>query len=359
MHEYGKLTRADLSRIACLTETAVSALTTDLVNLGVLQQRRKNSEDDCSSAIELSLNPSASLAVGISIEDPNRMVLNITNLVGDVVAFAVGEDFDNLDVGYVISQVRNLFVHNDLDYTRLAAVGMATPNQLVQCERVSQLCAQLEQRLCKKVWVQDSLSLAALAERANHRIGDQVSIFVRASDDLRVVLMLPDRRPSVHQKVGGNSGHLIVPWISERCTCGNTGCINGHVGNGNLIQRTQSAGLKTSTVQELIALCRAGEPTAERLVADAGRAVGYALAMLINPFAPCTIIVSGALNDAGDHYFTPLREMARHYCVGENFSSSTIKASPLCADSPAIGAAIYALSKTDDIYAGAGEIIKS
>ena len=54
------------------------------------------------------------------------------------------------------------------------------------------------------------------------------------------------------------------------------------------------------TLAEVIELARAGDPPAQRVIADAGRAIGVGVATLCNLLNPRRVIVGGELSAAGD-----------------------------------------------------------
>jgi predicted NBD/HSP70 family sugar kinase len=57
----------------------------------------------------------------------------------------------------------------------------------------------------------------------------------------------------------------------------------------------------------MLALARAGDPGCRRVLADAGRALGNALAVLLNVLNPEVIVVGGELSAAGDLLLDGLR----------------------------------------------------
>jgi predicted NBD/HSP70 family sugar kinase len=69
------------------------------------------------------------------------------------------------------------------------------------------------------------------------------------------------------------------------------------------------------TMREMLARAAAGDAGCQRVVADAGRAIGVAVANLSNLVNPEMVIVGGELASAGDILIDPLREVVRRFAI--------------------------------------------
>ena len=68
-------------------------------------------------------------------------------------------------------------------------------------------------------------------------------------------------------------------------------------------------------VHELIERAHRGDSLSQRVIADAGRSIGVALANLCNVFNPERVIVGGDLSAAGDVLLAPIAESIRRYAI--------------------------------------------
>ena len=75
-----------------------------------------------------------------------------------------------------------------------------------------------------------------------------------------------------------------------------------------------SRGEEIST-RRLLELSATGDAAAQRLIGDAGRAVGIAVANLCNLVNPGCVIVGGDLSAAGDVLLDPLRDSVRRNAI--------------------------------------------
>ena len=91
---------------------------------------------------------------------------------------------------------------------------------------------------------------------------------------------------------GGEFGHIKVVRDGRTCGCGASGCLSAYVAAPALIARARQAA-SVQSVDEIIALADAGHDEVRRVLAEAGRFLGLAMADLINIFNPPAIVLGG------------------------------------------------------------------
>lgn len=110
----------------------------------------------------------------------------------------------------------------------------------------------------------------------------------------------------------GDIGHIQVTAPDEgpapACRCGNTGCIEAYAGGWALIRDLRAAGHDVSSVPEVVALVKAGDPSATALSRRAGRFIGIALSDAVSLLNPEVVVIGGDLAAAADHLFAGIRE---------------------------------------------------
>jgi predicted NBD/HSP70 family sugar kinase len=110
----------------------------------------------------------------------------------------------------------------------------------------------------------------------------------------------------------GEIGHTTIDENGLVCECGGRGCLNT-LANGDAIikQLWQSHGDKVS-IADVIKLAHDGDVGCRRVLADAGRHIGVAMANMYNLLDPELIVLGGNLAAAGAILLDPLCEsMAR------------------------------------------------
>jgi len=111
----------------------------------------------------------------------------------------------------------------------------------------------------------------------------------------------------------GDIGHNELPIQDEMepplCRCGNTGCVEAYAGGWALVRDLRAEHHDIDTVDQAVALVRAGDPTAVRLTRRAGRILGAALADAVSLLNPRVIVVGGQLAQAEEQLFAGMREI--------------------------------------------------
>jgi predicted NBD/HSP70 family sugar kinase len=108
----------------------------------------------------------------------------------------------------------------------------------------------------------------------------------------------------------GDIGHVRVSGHDDvTCRCGNSGCLEAVAGGRALAARLTSEGRDAASSRDVVALVKAGDPLAIRLVRDAGRCLGEVLATCVNLFNPGAIVIGGALGQAHEPLLAGVREV--------------------------------------------------
>jgi len=110
--------------------------------------------------------------------------------------------------------------------------------------------------------------------------------------------------------LAGEFGHITVNDQGRICRCGNRGCLETVVGGPYLLDLLpHRSGEPRPTLEQLIAAAVDGDLGSRRVIADAGRAVGAAAAVLCNLLNPQRLIIGGELATAGALLLEPIQEM--------------------------------------------------
>ena len=107
----------------------------------------------------------------------------------------------------------------------------------------------------------------------------------------------------------GEIGHTPVrdgPGVG--CGCGNVDCLEVVAGGAALVRDLAAAGRDVTSVADVIALVKQGDPDAVRLVRTAGRRLGEVLAAAVNLVNPAVVAIGGDLVGAFDPLVAGVRE---------------------------------------------------
>jgi predicted NBD/HSP70 family sugar kinase len=110
----------------------------------------------------------------------------------------------------------------------------------------------------------------------------------------------------------GDIGHtraaVADPFEPLPCRCGNVGCVEAYAGGWALIRDLVAAGVEVEDVAGVVTLVRQGNLDAVRLVRQAGRVLGDAVADLVSILNPESIVMSGQLADCDEVLLSGVRE---------------------------------------------------
>jgi glucokinase len=110
-----------------------------------------------------------------------------------------------------------------------------------------------------------------------------------------------------HLGRAGHFGHLTVDYAcTERSIVGMPGALECFIGNYNIRERSNG---RFETTHHLIAAYREGDPVAQECWGRSIRALGSAIASLVNILDPEAVIIGGGIAAAGDALFAPLAAM--------------------------------------------------
>jgi predicted NBD/HSP70 family sugar kinase len=108
----------------------------------------------------------------------------------------------------------------------------------------------------------------------------------------------------------GDIGHIRVTADEEVvCRCGNVGCLEAVAGGRAIAARLRAAGMEASNARDVVALVRAGDASAARMVREAGRMLGDVLASAVNFFNPAVIVIGGDVAGAHEQLLAGVREV--------------------------------------------------
>jgi len=110
----------------------------------------------------------------------------------------------------------------------------------------------------------------------------------------------------------GEIGHTTIDENGLVCECGGRGCLNTLANPHAILRQLSQSHRDLPSIVEVIRLANDGDAGCRRVLADAGRHIGVAMANMYNLLDPEVIVLGGNLAAAGGTLLRPLCEsMAR------------------------------------------------
>jgi predicted NBD/HSP70 family sugar kinase len=335
LSQRGVASRAEIARITGLSRSTVSSLVTDLQRAGLVTERTADAPSEVGQVgrppVLIALDRSAGAVVGVDFGHSHIAVA-----VADLSHTVLAETWESIDVDHnsvegmdtAARMVEQALTEADVDRAQVLGVGMGMPGPISGDRQVVgspsilpswvgiNAAVEMERRLSLPVRVENDANLGALAEwmwGAGRGFTDIA--YIKASSGVGAGLVVGGR---LHRGVGGTAGEIGHTHFRDEgdvCRCGNRGCVET-VARTDVITSSISVGRgRELTVAEVIDLARAGDPPARRVIGDAGRYIGVAVANLCNLLNPQRVIVGGELSVAGEVLLGPLSDSLSRYAI--------------------------------------------
>ena len=255
-------------------------------------------------------------------------------------------------IGDIVDCVNKL--KRDLSALRLAGVGIGVPgfirlkegfitnsNNLPYLENYPVRDA-IEKRLGTPIILENDANAAALGEKwmgAGREVDDLV--LVTLGTGVGGGIIMDGRVLHGMDGMAAELGHLTIDPFGPPCGCGNLGCLE-KLASATAVESTamlMSLSAHPLTSKEVYELAVNGNVKAQAIFAQMGRALGIALANLINTFNFPLYLLSGGMLPAWDLFWPELEAHVKMRSFTYRNSKTRIEAATLGSEAGLIGAA--------------------
>lgn len=354
----GPLTQAELARQTGLSTATISNIVTKMTGSGVVETEQTTSRGRRALLVRLTNN--GTVAVGVDFGRRHLRVVVAT--VGYVV---VAEEFVELPIGFsadtgigiAATVVSHLLEAVGLLPTSVLGIGIGVPGPIDQRtgtvltgailpEWVGIRLPELEARFRSPVSFDNDANLGALAEVSwgpHGAVRDLV--FIKVGSGIGAGLILGGKPFYGHLGVTGEIGHEMILDTGERCHCGNRGCLETVASTSAMMSALARNGRPVSTA-DIVRNAAMGDATTLAVIADAGVAIGRALATASNLINPEIIVVGGPLTALGDLLLDPIRQSLERHAIPSIGAATAVVMSSLGERAEALGAAALILHRS-------------
>jgi predicted NBD/HSP70 family sugar kinase/DNA-binding XRE family transcriptional regulator len=374
----GSLTQAEIARTTGLSAATVSNIVRELRSAGTLTVTPTSSGGRRAQSV--SLARATGLIVGVEI-GADRLWSVLCNHDHEVLA----EESIPYDAASSVERglrrtewlVSTLLRQARVDRSAVRGVGVGVPGPidavsgqvaapaLLPAWHGAGIGTELSDRLDLPVYVDNDANAAALGELlwgAGRGISDMV--YLKLATGVGAALVLRGDVYPGAAGFAGEIGHITVDEQGRICRCGNRGCLETLVGGPYLVdllpgRRPEGpatpAGAHTRgtpSLRTLVDAAIAGDLGCRRIVADAGRAVGAATAILCNVLNPSRVVVGGQLAETEDLLLNPIRETLQRQALPNAAAGVEVVPAQLGERAIALGAVAHverALARAADL----------
>jgi predicted NBD/HSP70 family sugar kinase len=370
----GTASRAEIARATGLSRSTVSSIVSDLLEAGIVAEQEDvpgvaHGEQGGRPPVLLSLEKSAGVALGVDFGHTHLRVA-VSDLSHEVLAEAAR----NLDVDHSAAEgldaaadlVDDVLKRAGVARKRVLGVGMGVPGPINRATGAVgssailpswvgvDAAAEMTKRLRMPVHVENDANLGALAECVwGSGKGFSDLIYIKLSSGVGAGLLLGGRLYRGTGGTAGEIGHIPVQNGTAICRCGNRGCLETVASARAIAEQVGVSRGEPVSTKELLELAASGDAAAGRLIGEAGREIGVALAGLCNLVNPDCVIVGGDLSATGGLITEPILESIRRYAIASAADQVNVVAGVLGERAELLGALALVLNASDGVL-GAG-----
>jgi len=207
----------------------------------------------------------------------------------------------------------------------------------------------LADRLGLPVTLEHDAKAAALGEyHYGAGRGERDMIYIVVGTGVGSALILDGKVHRGRNNSAGEVGHITIRSEGELCSCGNVGCVESFTA-GPAIARTYRRALAATgapgpaesieaiTTEIIVERARGGEMLAVQVLADAGEALGTAVATLAMILDVELYVIGSSVAKAGDLLLEPARRAVAHHAHRSVAARVRIVRSELEDDGPILG----------------------
>lgn len=359
----GSASRAELARATGLAPSTVTSLVAALVEEGVLRTADHTGRTGVGRPGQrLTLGRRAGVVVGIDL-GRRHLKVAVADLSHSLLArVEVTKQEDQKaaqDIELVLDQVPLALQTAGVTRDEVLALGMGLPGPVhvtgelgdstilpgwvgVRAEEA------LGEALGMPVGVDNDANLGALSEsKWGAGAGVPDLVYLKVSTGIGAGLVIDSRLYRGAGHTAGEIGHTVIDPGGPVCRCGNRGCLEMYAGSGAILAALQQTHPEVTDLARVVGHALGGDAGCRRVVADAGRAIGSALATLCNIVNPARVIVGGTLGEAGDLLLEPMRTAVRRGAVRSAAHDVAIVGASLGHDAELMGAVALALERAE------------
>ncbi|WP_420868052.1 ROK family transcriptional regulator [Bifidobacterium simiarum] len=364
LHLNGVSSRAHIARELGLTPAAITKITAQLIDMGIISETGNLDGIKKRRSIGLKLNESKYRVIGVKFAR-SIIQIGVFDLGGNLESAQTLPPVDNDDIPATLEDIKtrvNALLDRD---PSIVAIGMAVPGPYLRDEgRIAVVTSMIgwqnvnfldeyEHAFRVPVFIEQDARAGALAQSLfNPHVSSNNIAYYLVGEGVGLGLM--DHGGLINGELGAATeiGHISIDVNGEACECGNRGCLERYCSAVRLHRLINEAGVVEGSESMTHAdACRAlfarlgHDDVCDELFRSLATYVGYGCAMIINAFNPKQIAIGDILAEAGQPLLDTVREVVRQRIIPALSETTEILLSDLPADATLSGAAAVAAAQ--------------
>jgi len=339
----GTASHSELARATGLSRATVLNIVRELTDSGLVTVTE--GERHGRRTMDVSFNRRAGVVVGIDFGQ-RHLRMAVSDLAHEVLAegcesLALGHNAHD-DLALVSRVLCRLLDTAHVPRDDVVGVGMGLPAPVDPLTGEVGLpsilpgwmgvpaAAEVSKALGAPVIVDNDANLGAVAEMTwGAAKGRSDVVYIKASTGIGAGLVIGGTLYRGAAGTAGEIGHMTIDEDGPLCRCGNRGCLESYAGSTALVELLRTGHGPDVTPRHLIELGLDGDVGARRVLSDAGRYIGIAVANLCNLVAPQLVVIGGELAQVGSLLLDPIRAVIARRSVPTAANAAEIVPSSL------------------------------
>jgi predicted NBD/HSP70 family sugar kinase len=335
IYDAGRISRADVARLTGLTRTTVSDVMDGLIAEGLSREVGRGPSTGGKAPILLEVPEEARLLIGVDLGDRVFTAATV-NLRGEILdrVDVPSEDADGEEALALALDV----IARILKTTAgpILGIGIGAPGLVDRADgRVIQavkrdwrqlpLASIVAERFGLPVHVANDAQAAGLAEHVFGAERGLNLVTVKVGQGIGAGLVLNGELFEGDGFGAGEIGHTVVDPDGSVCRCGRRGCLETVASARAVLDRLSAVCGRPVSLEEAVALVKAGDQDARAIVTLAGVNLGAALAGLVGMLHVRRIVLAGTMVAFGDHWLEAVASTANQRALPALISDTTFE----------------------------------
>ncbi len=319
-------------------------------------------------------------AVGIDIGGTN-VKIGLVSREGEVIEFSefpTPKSPPDVAVSLIADETRTVLKIAESDFGSIAGIGIGFPGAIRQPEGIVEAAPNLKgwggiflRKLFREAFDRDILidndaNIAALAEYVwGAGKGQSPLVLFTLGTGVGGGIVIDGK---IYRGAWGGAaeiGHQTIDMDGRLCNCGNRGCLEAIVGSrgvasrawelldndkGSILWEMMGSNFDTLDARLVGSAAKEGDPTALKVASETARAIGVAVANMINILNPRCVLFAGGMTEWGEEILLkPLINEAKRRAFKAHFNSCRITFAQSGLKAGILGGAALAFSESGDM----------
>jgi len=319
----GPQSRASLAEMLGLSRAALSGLSRDLIETGMLREAEVAYDPNKLGrpSILLELDPGHGYFIGVSIEQQNCPAV-LADMHGEIIAEAILPTSSTPPIlaDIIARGVDDLIRGSGIGREKLRGLSVTLSGFVDHARRIClqsailgwqgvEFAAMVEERTGFPTSLENNANAAAVGEKLFGRGRDSADFsVVTFGAGIGCAHYIGGQLFRGHAGGAGELAHCTIELDGAPCRCGKRGCLDTIASHHAVIGAAREARLNAESVQEIEALAQIGDASAIRILHRAGSALGLAISHVIQLMNPERVVVASVEGMMGDLFRTVTRQ---------------------------------------------------